>query len=203
MSGHALYHSPTSPYARKARVLIRERALLSEVEEIDVAPLSDPANLRAANPLGKVPALKRPNGAALFDSPVICAYLDGMGPHPRLLPLEGEEHWRVRRLEALADGVMDCALSLRIEDVRDQSVRNGDWIARWRRSIANALDEAAQDVQHAPPAFDLGAISLACALGYLEFRHAALAWRQGCPRLAAWCDAHAARDSMRQTAPPA
>lgn len=201
--GYALYYSNASPYARKARIVLRERNLLDLVAEIDTTPLHDPANLRAANPLGKVPALSRPSAPALFDSPVICAYLDRLGSVAPLLPVEGEAHWRVRRLEALSDGVMDCAVSLRIEDLREQSLRNGEWIARWKRSIANALDVASQDMQSAPEAFDLGAIALVCALDYLDFRHAALGWRQGRPLLAAWCDQLGARASVQDTAPTA
>jgi glutathione S-transferase len=199
---YALYFSHASPYARKARIVLRERDLLGLVTEIDTKPLLDPANLRAANPLGKVPALTRPGAPPLFDSPVICAYLDRLGPMAPLLPSEGEAHWRVRRLEALSDGVMDCAVSLRIEDVREQGLRNGEWIARWKRSIANALDVAAQDMQSAPEGFDLGAISLVCALSYLDYRHAALAWRQGRPLLGAWFDQAGTRLSVQDTAPP-
>lgn len=196
-----LLHAPASPYARKVRMVAREKGLMDRIAEIQVQAMQDPPELRAVNPLGKIPALIREDGSALYDSPVIAAYLDQAGGAPFLIAQDGEAHWRVRRLEALADGVMDAAVSLRIEDTREAGVRNGDWIARWKRGIAGALDQAARESDDLAATFDLGAIAWVAALGYLDLRHPSLVWRQGRPRLAAWFERASQRESAVATAP--
>jgi glutathione S-transferase len=191
-----LFTSDTSPYGRKVRILLAEKAMTGDVQVIDTSPLGgDTAALRAANPLSKIPALVRDDGEALFDSRVICEFLDTLGPGPRLLPA-GAERFAVLRRQALADGVMDAAFNLVMEKRRPEGERSAEWMTRWRENILRAT--AAME---APAAFDLGAIATAAALGYLEFRLPDIAWRAGAPEIAAWWDEARMRESVKATAP--
>lgn len=205
MSALTLYHSPASPYVRKVMVLAHEAGIIDQIEIVTGSgtPLDAGAAPIAANPLGKVPTLARADGAAIYDSRVICAYLDdraGTGFYPA-----GARRWDALTLEATADGMLDAALlmvyetRLRPEDIRFAPFVEGQWT-----KIARSLDviEARWMAYLAGPPC-IGQIALGCALGYLDLRLAARDWRATRPALAAWEAAFAARDSMRLTAPPA
>jgi glutathione S-transferase len=193
--------SPTSPYARKCRIVVRERRLQSEVAEQAVSALDDPDDLLAANPLGKVPALLLPGDRpALFDSPLICRYLDDLGEAPKLAEFTGPDRWLALRREAMADGIMDAAVSTALELRRPDTERSPHWIARWRRAIDRALDAA--ECEPLPKAFDVSAIALACAVLYLDLRPVAGDWRAARPRLATWAAALSTRPSFLETRPP-
>jgi glutathione S-transferase len=198
-----LWHSPTSPYVRKVCVLIAE-AGIAGVRLVPSAtkPLAPDPGVVAQNPLGKVPALRTETGAVLYDSRVICRYLDaraGAGLYP-----EGEALWPVLTREALADGIMDAAILMVYEGLqRPEELRSPAWVeAQWTK-IARALDAAEGEGVPAGGAPDIGQIALGCALGYLDLRHGARDWRAGRPRLAAWEAVFAARPSMQATRPPA
>jgi glutathione S-transferase len=155
----------------------------------------------AHNPLMKVPTLERDGGAPLFDSAVICEYLDVLG-RGALFPREGERRWEALRLQALADGVMDAALLLRYETfARPEPLRWAEWIAGQRLKIAQALDHL--DVQRRDPGqpLHIGDITIACALGYLDLRFADDKWRDRCANLAQWFDTISKRESFRSTSP--
>lgn len=196
-----LYYAAASPFARKVRVLVREKGLLSRIEEITVNPLADPPDLQAVNPLGKIPALVLSDGCALFDSPVICEYLDTISGAPRFLPKEGERRWQVLRLQALADGMMDSAVAMVYEDRREETQRSADWQQRRQNGIfrAVALLEAQPSWLAGP--LQLGSIAVACALGYLDFRLPYLDWRKDRPRLQAVYEALSALSGMQATQP--
>ncbi|MBI1251497.1 MAG: glutathione S-transferase [Alphaproteobacteria bacterium] len=197
-----LFYSPTSPYARKVRIVILEKGLSAQVDLIAANPLGDDAAaLQTANPLGKVPALVAADGAALYDSPVICEFLDAMAGAPPLIPASGDARWDCLRRQALADGVMDAAFSLVMESRRPEGLRAPDWIARWESGIARSVAAAREMI--AADRFDLGDIALIAALDYLDFRLARLNWRAQAPHLARWADAVAERPSVKHTAPPA
>jgi glutathione S-transferase len=196
-----LLYSPASPFARKIRVLIRERDALELFEETVEMPLDDGAGLRAVNPLGKVPTLLRAGAAPLYDSPLITEYLDQTLPGTNSLPGSGEKRWMVLRQQALADGILDAGLALTFERLRPEAERSTMWMARWAHAIDAALDEVAATAPDLPAIPDLGAIAVACALGYLDFRHPGVAWRAKSARLAQWYDTMAARPSMLATAP--
>lgn len=198
-----LFHSPTSPFARKVRVLIAEKQLTG-IALVAASPFDAPAELVAANPLSKVPALVCDDGTVLYDSPVIAEYLDTLSGD-RLLPAEGAARWDVLRRQALADGMMDTTLALALEtNRRPAHERSPDWIAHWVRTLARAADALEREVDTWPAGFDLGHIATACALGYLDFRAAGhLDWRDGHPQLAAWHAAAAARPSLVATQAPA
>ena len=198
-----LYHSPTSPFARKVRVLIREKDALAKVTEELAAAMSDPPSLHDANPLGKVPALALKDGTSFFDSPVICEYLDAVLGGPAFFPAAGPQRWQALRFQALADGIMDAAVSLVFENNRPESERSAMWMGRWRRAVERGLDLAEQEVSLLDGPLDIGGIAMGAALGYLDFRHAAMNWPARAPELAGWWRDLAKRPSFAETAPPA
>lgn len=179
-----LLYSPASPYARKVRIVALEKGV--DIEIVRADPLSNPPELQAANPLGKVPALILDDGSSLYDSPVICEYLDSLSPHPQLIPPPGASRWQVLRLQALADGVMDAAVSTMFERRRPEHERSSSWPQRWRDAIERSIAEIERELPALSPAFDLAQISIVCALGYLEFRLPEIEWQPGAPQLDAW-----------------
>lgn len=196
-----LYSSPTSPFVRKVRILIREKNAVSLVAEERVSALEDPASLHAANPLGKVPALLLDDGSTLFDSPVICEYLDATLGGPALLPVTGAARWTDLRLQAIGDGIADAAVSLTFEKNRPEGERSANWIGRWRRAILRSVDLLEREHQSLTVPPILGTIAVGSALSYLDFRHADLGWRDGRPGLAAIHATLSARPSFAETAP--
>ncbi len=200
-----LYHSPTSPYVRKVMVLLHETGLLPQVALIPASgtPI-DPGSMPVdENPLGKVPALLRPDGNALYDSRVICQYLNAQGgadlypAAPRL--------WDTLTVEATADGILDAALLMVYEQrIRPEDRRFDPWVEGQWHKIARALDALeSRWMDHLNGPLDMAQIALACALGYVDFRLDVRGWRDGHPHLAAWAMAFAARPSMIATRPPA
>jgi glutathione S-transferase len=198
-----LLHSPTSPYARKVRMTILEKGLTDRIALQPANPAGAEADLvRKANPLGKVPCLILDDGTGLYDSPVICEYLDTLAPAPTLLPRSGDARWTVLRIQALADGVMDAAVSARMESLRKDGEKSPDMIAHWRGGIVRGLEQLARE-PHLQAGFDVAHISAAAALGYIYFRHADIAQASMPAALAAWWDRVQSRPSVRDTAPPA
>jgi glutathione S-transferase len=194
-----LFSSDTSPYARKVRIAAIEKGLQARIELVPQSPFdSDTAALLAANPLGKIPALVLEDGSALYDSRVICEYLDGLSPAHRLIPEAGGARIDVLRRQALADGVMDAAFSLVMEQRRPEARQSSEWQARWRAGIVRGT--AAMEPRET---FDLGQVAAAAALGYLDFRLGALDWRAAAPAVAEWWREVQDRRSVRETAPPA
>jgi glutathione S-transferase len=198
-----LRHSPTSPYVRKVVTLIHETGLADRVAIATVDGWSEPDDLTADNPLSMVPTLILDDGRALYDSPVICDYLDRCHDGPRMIPPEGEERWQVLREEALADGILDCAIAIFLELHRRPAPLRWDWWAEIKgRAIHRALDQLERDAAGLVGRIDLGTIAIAVALGYLDLRGAVGQWRDGRPRLAAWHAEFARRPSMIASAPP-
>jgi glutathione S-transferase len=195
-----LFYSPTSPFARKVRVTAEELGLTARVELIAIDPWTDPS-LRAINPLGKVPGLTTDEGEILYDSPVICEYLDAL-VGGGLVPPSGPARWTARRREALADGVCDAAVLRLLEGRRGEHDQHQDMIDRWSLAIVSALDAAEEAAPGRGEVFDLGQIALACMLGYLDFRAPYQNWRHGRPALQAWYAEAGQRPSMLMTVPP-
>jgi glutathione S-transferase len=198
-----LYHSPVSPYVRKVMVLLIETGQTADVTLVPATgnPL-DPGSMPVAqNPLGKIPCLERPDGPAIFDSRVICRFLDDRAGG-RLYPA-APGLWETLTLEALADGVLDAALLMRYEThVRPETARSPDWIEGQWAKIARALD-AVEDrwIAQLNGPFDMGQVALACALGYLGFRHDERDWRAGRPLLSQWDERIVLRESLAATVP--
>lgn len=199
-----LYHSATTPFGRKVMVLILEAGLADEVTVDEVAgnPL-DPGTLPVGlNPLGKIPALVRNDGRVIYDSRVICRYLDDLAG-ASLYP-DAPYLWDILTLEATADGILDAALSMVYEQrMRPEDKRFADWVEGQWAKIARALDSIETDWMPALDGpLDMAQVAVGCALAYLDFRLAARDWRQGRPRLAAWEARFALRPSMQATRPP-
>jgi glutathione S-transferase len=197
-----LIYSPTSPYARKVRMLVIEKGLTDRVEVVTANPLQDPPELLAANPLAKVPALIVGRDFTLFDSPLLCAYLDSLA-EPRLIPERDDARWQVLRREALADGILDAAVSSVMEGRRIESQRSPDWLARWSNAILRTVGELEKEAPVLVQRFDLGAIASAAALAYLDFRRPHIDWRANAPQLDAWLESVRERESFASTVPPA
>jgi glutathione S-transferase len=195
-----LFYSPTSPFVRKVVACAITRGLDSRIERIRTDAHASPAALLTANPLSKVPALLTDDGVALFDSPLICEYLDSIGDEPPLFPHHGAHRWVALRYQALADGIMDAAVLARGESVRPQEAARLANIERQKAAVARGLAM----LEDAPPSDglpDIGGISVACALGYLDFRYADDAWRNHHPRLAQWFAGVSALPGLAETAP--
>ncbi len=195
-----LFYSPSSPFVRKVMACAIARGLDQRIEKLPTNPHQSPADLLAANPLSKVPGLITDDGIGLFDSPVICEYLDSLGSAPPMFPPAGPARWRALRFQAMADGIMDAAVGRRMEQGRPQEAARDAAMARMAAAVARALDLLEAD----PPgaSLDIGSITVACALGYLDFRFAAEPWREGRPKLAAWFAAIEKLPPIARTAPP-
>ncbi len=194
-----LFYSVTSPYARKTRLLAREKGLQDQIEEIACNPHEKVPGLSKANPLGRVPTLVLDDGSGLFDSPVICQYLDSLSDTPRLIPKSGRKRWATLRWEAQADGILDAAYNSVMESRRPRHEQSPDWIDRWQDEIRTALDAIELDMSTLPEKLCLSHLALAAALDYLDFRLPDLAWRKGRPVCAHWYDDFAQRPSMLDT----
>ena len=198
-----LNYSPTSPFVRKVTVLLHEIGLADQVTLQSVDGWAEPEALTADNPLSMVPTLVLEDGSTLFDSPVICDFLDQRHPGARMLPSSGEARWQVLRDQALADGILDCAVLVFVEiNKRPEAKRWDWWLELKRRAIWRALDSLERQAPDIESRVDLGSISIAGALAYLDLRGAVGEWRGHCPRLAAWFAGFSDRSSMRATAPP-
>jgi glutathione S-transferase len=197
-----LYHAAASPYARKARVTLREAGLTGRVEEVAVSPWTDPAGYRDITPLGKVPALGRDDGPNLFQSVVICEYLAAQNPDVRLYPAEGEARWLVLRQIAAADGILDASVGVRVEGMfHEEGQRSQKFIDRQDETVSRSLDLLEADIDEMTGPVTAGQIAVACALAYRDFRFAESDWRAGHPELAAWFETFSKRPSMTDTEP--
>lgn len=200
-----LYHSPTTPFGRKVMVLMLEAGLADQITVVEASgtPI-DPGSMPVTrNPLGKIPALERAEGTAIYDSRVICRYLDdlaGAGLYPAAPKL-----WETLTLEATADGILEAALLMVYENrIRPEERRFPDWVEGQWSKVARALDAIeAQWMDHLAGPLDMAQIAVGCALAYLDFRLDARNWRDGRPRLAAWEAGFAQRPAMQATKPPA
>ena len=182
-----LFHSPASPFARKVVASAIALDLDRQIELVRVNPHVSPPELLAANPLSKIPCLVTSDGVGLFDSAVICEFLDSISTAAVLFPPSGKARWRALKRQAMADGLLDAAVLCRLEGRKPREEARDATIARQKAAIARTLDVFEGDAVH--PSVDIGTISLACALGYLDFRFADEPWRPGHPKLAAWMEA--------------
>lgn len=205
MARMKLFYSPASPYARKVRAVAIEAGLDSRIELVNVAvsPIAANAEVDRHNPVGKVPALVD-GKTSLFDSVLICEYLDSKHRRSKLFPRAGAAKWRVLRQHAIADGLLDAALLARYESfLRPEKLRWQEWREGQLKKIAGALATLESEAAKLGSRANIGTLAVACALGYLDFRFADMGWRKSCPKLAAWFAKFAKRRSIADTAPPA
>jgi glutathione S-transferase len=200
-----LLYSPTSPFVRKVLATAIETGLADRITTINTAVLPTQPNDEVAreNPLVKLPALTTDDGLVLYDSPVICEYLDSLHGGTRLFPQEGAPRWIALRQQALGDGMLEAAILARYEQIRPQDYQWPDWIDAQLRKVRGALAsleiEVAEGRLRGP--LTIGHITVCCALGYLDFRYDSENWRQKQPQLGRWYADIADRPSMRQTEP--
>lgn len=194
-----LYISAPSPYARKARIALLEKAIAHQVDVHNPweAPL-------AANPLGKVPALVLDDGRVVHDSGVIVEYLETLGVPPPLIPAEPGLRFLHKQIEAIADGICDAVVLIVLERGRPPARRSDEWIARQAAKVPAALD--ALEAMLAADAFTahgygLAELATGCALGYLDLRYPECDWRAGRPRLARLFEHLSRRPAFAATVP--
>lgn len=179
-----LRSSTTSPFVRKVRVVAIETGQDRDLDLIPTMP-SDPASgLGEDNPLNKIPALILDDKTTIYDSRVICEYLDSRPGGGKFFPAPGPARWRALRRQALADGMMDAAVLRMMEIRRPENYRFPDWDRRQKLKMDQGL--AALATEDLGTAFDIGTLSIAIMLDYFDFRFAAEDWRGRHPRLAAW-----------------
>ena len=196
-----LRFSATSPYVRKVLATAYETGLEGRIERLPTAVWAPDTDIAKDNPLGKVPALVTDEGEVLYDSPVICEYLDSLHKGTRLFPAAGPARWKAITLQALADGILDAAILRRLESQQPPAQQSQGWLARQAAAVKRGMDalEAEAGGWGDPPT--IGQIAAGCACGYLDFRFAQEDWRPGRPKLAAWYKHFAQRPSMQATAP--
>ena len=194
-----LAYSPASPYVRKVMACAIARGLDQQIEKWTIS--TSDAALLAHNPLSKIPTMLTDDGTALYDSPVICEYLDSLGDAAKLFPAAGPARWTALRRQALGDGIMDASQPRRREIALQQDEGRMSYIAQQRRKVQHAVDALEAETLHGLET--IGEITIACALGYLDFRFAAEPWRPGHPKLTAWYEAVLKLPPMAGTMPPA
>jgi len=200
-----LIASLTSPYVRKVRIVMAEKRIDCQLELEDV--WSPDSRIQSVNPLGKVPCLIMEDGGAVFDSRVIVEYLDTLTPLARLIPQNGRERAEVRTWEALADGVLDAAILVRLEQTRRPRAQQSDpWVERQmgkvHAGVAAMSRGLAEKLWCCGQGYTLADIAVGCALGYLDFRFPQVDWRSPYQNLARLHEKLAARQSFIDTAPP-
>ena len=195
-----LLATTTSPYARKVLLCAHECGLKDKITFVTTDLAS--AALAAQNPLNKVPALILDDGTSLFDSPVICEYLDTLHSGPRFFPAPGPARWQALREQALADGICDATVLRMQEGRRPPEIQWNQWVERQTRKMVQGLDEFERTVSASASApGTIGDLALLATLGYLDLRFPGDAWRGQRPRLSAWFDRVSDRDSFRATVP--
>ena len=198
-----LHYNVASPFVRKVMAVAIETGLAERIEPVKSvpSPVAPVAELNADNPLGKVPCLVTNDGVALYDSRVICEYLDSLHHGPKLFPPSGAARWTALRRQALGDGIMDAAVLTRYETfTRPEEARWDAWIDSQKQKFRRGLD-ALEAESTSLDVVDVGTLAIACALGYLDFRFADKNWRARRPRLAAWFEQFAKRPSIATTGP--
>ena len=199
-----LIYSPTSPYARKVRVVLAEKKI--ECQSVEMSPWAPDTAVPQFNPLGKIPVLMLDDDTALYDSRVIVEYLDNVSPVSRLIPEPARQRIVVRRWEALADGMCDAASAIVIERRRPAKQQSPESIERQQRKVAAGLAEMSRELGERTwcngEAYSLADIAAGCLLGYLDLRQPDVDWRSQYPNLSRHADKLGKRASFADTAPP-
>lgn len=201
-----IYYTPTSPFVRKVLVCARELGLADRIETelLRPSPTKADPTLSKANPLNKIPALVLEDGSTLYDSPVICEYLATLAPERALVASSGPERWRVLRLQALCDGVLDAGILHFYEKAhRPSNLWWDPWLEGQREKALQGLDALESEVAHFGKSVDLAQICAGVTLGWLEFRNVFGDIRANRRKLFHWYDEFAKRPSMAETVPHA
>lgn len=196
-----LHWSPKSPYVRKVMICAHELNVVPRLELVrSVAAMLKPnPSIMEHNPLSKIPTLVRPDGSTLFDSVVICEYLNDLAGG-NLFPTDGEDRWQSLRWHAFGDGLLDALILWRNEREREQPLKPLiDAFELKARTSLKLLDSEAEALAAAP--LSIGTITVGCALGYLDYRFDSFGWREQAPRLAKWHANLSERPSYQATEP--
>lgn len=196
-----LFYSPTSPYVRKVMIMLIEVGLRDHVT-LEMGDAWNPETpLLAFNPLSKVPAMELDGGEVLYDSPVICEYVDSLHDGTKIFPPVSGARWQALRLQALGDGIMDAAVLRMRESMRSPEQQSQAFMERQAAAVARALDSLEDEADTFGDAVTIGTITIGCALGYLDLRYGDENWRKDHPALADWFDGFSERASMIETQP--
>lgn len=201
-----LHFAAASPFVRKVMACAIELGLDDRIERLPAKahPIDRDRQIVADNPLGQVPTFFTDDGTALYDSRVICEYLDDLAGGHRLFPAPGAARWRALVEQSLGDGLLDAALLARYEGLlRPPPLQFAPWRDGQMDKIRCALDRMEQNAGGAAARVDIGTITTGCALGYLDFRFADYDWRAPRPALARWFETFAGRPAMARTVPTA
>lgn len=201
-----LFFSPASPYVRKVMVVAHETGQADRIEHLPSAagPVQRDRTIVAKNPIGKVPTAYLDDGRVLYDSRVICEYLDAQSKGAKVFPAAGPARWDALTEQALGDGLLDAALLIRYEDnMRPEALRWDGWRGGQMEKIVSCLEVIETSAPKLGQDPTIGTITIGCALGYLDFRFPDLGWRKGRDAAAAWFETFGQRPSMAATQPKA
>ena len=196
-----LYYSPTSPFVRKVNVFASEAGLAEKIEWVKTNPWQAEDILTAENPLSKIPTLITDDGKVIYDSRVICEYLDTLHDGNKFHPENSDERWQVLRMQALADGILEAGIARFLEKKRSAEQQSIDWDNTQREAIERGLDYLESTVAEWGNHLDIGVITIACTLGWLDFRIPNEDWRVKRPQLKTWFIEFSKRESMLATMP--
>ena len=196
-----LYYSPTSPFVRKVNVFAIETGLDNQLEWVTTNPWQAEDVLTAENPLSKIPTLVTDDEQVIYDSHVICEYLDSLHGKNKLIPEKGNARWHALRLQALADGMLDAGILRFMEKKRVSAQQSADWDAMQKNAIERGLNYLENTVSDWGDKLDIGVISIACALGWLDFRFSDENWRTKRSKLNVWFESFSKRASILKTVP--
>lgn len=199
-----IFHSPASPFVRKVQVTALELGLGNRIELLKSAahPVNRDSDIVAFNPTGQVPTLLTDEGEPLFDSRVICEYLDAMDGRGRIFPPSGTARWRALREQSVGDSLLDAALLVRYEKlIRPNDLIWEGWSNGQMQKIDSCLAVINAGSANFGSRFDIGTLTIACALGYLDFRFSSFDWRSAWPSAASWFEEVNKRASLQDTMP--
>mgnify|MGYP001062616651 FL=1 len=198
-----LIGSYTSPFVRKISILLLEKGI--EFEFVNEQPYNAENGVAQYNPLGKVPALVTDEGDYWFDSPIIAEYIELLGVAPAMLPADPKAALAMKQIEALADGIMDAALTSVREQARPAAQQSENELLRQREKISRSLDTLEKYVADGTLKADelnVATIAVACAIGYLNFRRVSPGWCVDRPKLVKLVETLFQRESFARTEPP-
>lgn len=196
-----LYYSSTSPFVRKVNIFAIEIGLDKQLEWVKTNPWQAEDKLTAENPLSKIPTLVTDDEKVIYDSPVICEYLDSLHSGNKLIPEKSEARWQALRLQALADGVLDAGILRFMERKRSSEQQSAGWDNMQKDSVERGLDYLENTISEWADNLDIGVISIACMLGWLDFRFSDEDWRIKRLKLNNWFKQFSKRPSIAKTMP--
>lgn len=199
-----LWYAAASPYVRKVLMLAHETGIVDQLEIVDAAssPINPHEGLQKDNPLGKIPTLVLEDGQSIFDSRVICEYLDGLHQGDKMIPENGSDRINALVTQSIGDGIMDAALGIRYEQaLRPEEKQWDEWIDGQFGKISKSLDVLETWRGSRIQDMHIGSIAVAAALSYLDFRQPQYDWREGRPVLTQMLETFSKRTSMIETDP--